>query len=502
MSSILVCGTSSDAGKSTFVAALCRCLRERGLSVSPFKAQNMSLNSYVTSDGGEIGRAQAAQAFSAGLEPEVEMNPVLIKPTTDTGAQVIVMGHPQADTDARGYDDLKRSLLPIVLSAFGGLQERFDVVVCEGAGSLAEFNLRERDVVNLGFARATETPIVVLADIDRGGSFAGLYGSVGLLSPPDQALVCGFILNKFRGDRGLLTDGLQRFSRLTGRPFYGVIPWMRDLFIDAEDSLAVDTLAAAGSRSGADPLHVAVVRLRSMSNFTDFEPLALEPDVLLRFTESPVEVAEAHVAILPGSKATVADMSSLRERGLDHALRARAAAGKTVLGICGGYQMLGKRVVDSVESHAGEVPGLDLLPVETVFRPDKLLTRREGECVSLGQGASGYEIRHGRVRRFGGEPMFVTEDGEEGCVQGRVWGTSWHGLFESDAFRKSFLSSVAEHAGIGWEPGDASFSSARERQAERLGNILEVNVDVDGLLQLIERGPSRDLPLLAPGGIP
>ncbi|MDQ3953033.1 MAG: cobyric acid synthase [Actinomycetota bacterium] len=499
--SLLVCGTSSDAGKSVVVAGLCRFLRDRGVRVAPFKAQNMSLNSAVTTAGEEIGRAQAAQAFAAGVEPEAAMNPILIKPMTERDAQVVVMGRPAATSDALGYGDRVPELEEVVLDAYGSLRARFDVVVCEGAGSLAEFNLRDRDLVNLGFARSTDTPVVVVADIDRGGSFATLFGSLALLDPGDQALVGGFLLNKSRGDPRLLDEGLARFSRLTGRPFYGVLPWIRGVAVDAEDALAVRSSDGTGF-GGGRPLSVAVVRLPSMSNFTDFDPLLLEPRVAVRFTTAPAEVAEADLVVLPGSKSTVADLRALRGWGLDEALAARARAGRPILGICGGFQMLGRHIVDEVESRAGEAAGLGLLPVVTEFGSDKVLARRVGRAPGFDMPVEGYEIRHGRPRVLAGDALFESGDGPEGSVDGAVCGTSWHGIFEADGFRRAFLAAVAERARVDWEPGDFSFAEVREEQSRRLGGLIAAHADTDGLLGLIENGARPDLPVVAPAGVP
>jgi adenosylcobyric acid synthase len=503
VSSLLICGTSSDAGKSVIVAGLCRFLRDAGVSVAPFKAQNMSLNSAVTAEGAEIGRAQAAQAFAAGIEPEAAMNPILIKPSTDTLAQVMLMGHPIQTVEAATYGSLTQRLLPVVIDAFDSLRSRFDVVICEGAGSLAEFNLRDRDLVNLGFARQRSVPVILVADIDRGGSFAALYGSLALLSPLDQALVSGFILNKFRGDQRLLVDGLTRFSAAAGRPFYGVLPWVKQLLaIDAEDALDLQTLGSATADAPGRPVTVAVIRLAAMSNFTDFEPLALEPDVVLQFTQSAGAIATADLVVLPGTKATVADLARIRELGLDRILAERARARRPILGICGGFQMLGQRIVDPVESGLGEVAGVGLLPVETTFEPDKLLARRTGTSPPFGANCHGYEIRHGRPLVLGGCAMFETADGPEGCVHGSVIGTSWHGVFECDAFRTSFLAWVATENGFQRASSDVCFADAREAQTALLGALLRDHADTDGLLRLIEQGAPAGLPTLSPAGVP
>jgi adenosylcobyric acid synthase len=495
---LLVAGTSSDVGKSVVVAGVCRMLARRGVRVAPFKAQNMSLNSAVTPDGAEIGRAQFAQAQAAGVVPEAVMNPVLLKPATDRSSQVVVMGRPLTAIDAGGYLDLKGDLLPVVLEALDSLRTRFDVVVCEGAGSLAEINLREGDLVNMGLARAAGLPIVVVADIDRGGAFASLFGSLALLDRDDQALVSGFLLNKFRGDLEILGPAIDRIADLTGRPALGVLPWVRGLWVDAEDSVALDAIGSEPvAPIGRDVLTVAILRLPRISNFTDADALGAEPGVAVRLTESPGEVASADLVVIPGTKATVEDLRWLRSRGLDDALRARAARGNPVIGMCGGYQMLGARIEDPVESGAGDVEGLGLLPVETVFTPDKLLGNPRGTAPDFGAVAvGGYEIRHGRVQRGGGEPLFETGEGGEGCRVGAVLGTSWHGVFESDAFRRAFLCWVAEVRRLAWLPGSRPFAQLRESRLDRLGDLIERHVDVDALFGLIDRGAPSGLPFV------
>jgi adenosylcobyric acid synthase len=320
------------------------------VKVAPFKAQNMSNNSAVTPDGGEIGRAQAMQAAAARVEPETAMNPVLLKPGGDRVSHVVVLGRPAGEVDALGYRERKPALLRVALDALADLRSRFDVVVCEGAGSPAEINLRATDIANMGLARAAGLPVVVVGDIDRGGVFAALFGTVALLDPADQALVAGFVVNKFRGDRRLLDPGLAQLSALTGRPTYGVLPYVEGLWGDVEDSLALDAPPVAGAPpAGDDLLRVAVVRLPRISNFTDVDALRAEPGVVVRFVTSPAELADADLAVLPGTRATVADLAWLRGRGLDAVLAARAADGRPVLGICGGYQMFGGVIVDEVE---------------------------------------------------------------------------------------------------------------------------------------------------------
>jgi adenosylcobyric acid synthase len=492
---ILVCGTHSDAGKSVVAAGICRWLHRRGVSVAPFKAQNMALNSVVTLDGGEIGRAQAMQAAAAGVEPEAAMNPVLLKPTGERRSQVMVMGRSRGEADARSYQGLKGELAPLVAGALAELRERFDVVVCEGAGSPAEINLRQDDLANMGLARAANLPVLVVSDIDRGGAFASMLGTLALLDPADQAQLAGFVINKFRGDETLLAPAIETLTETTGRPTLGVLPWLDGIDFEAEDSLALQA-PAAEPEAGEDALDVAVVRLRWISNFTDFDALAAEPGVRLRYTRSAADIERADLVVLPGTKATVRDLEELRADGLDRALARRAEAGEPLLGICGGYQMLGERIADRVESGEGESEGLGLLPVATEFAEEKLLRRRRGRSEWLG-AAGGYEIRHGRVSRHGGEPLLGAEGGEEeGCRVGNVAGTSWHGLLEGDELRRSLLSWVAQRRGRDFEPGERPFAAVREARLDALGDLVADHLDTERLEELIENGPPAELPSL------
>jgi adenosylcobyric acid synthase len=493
---LLVCGTHSDAGKSLITAGLCRWLKRRGVSVAPFKAQNMALNSVVARGGFEIGRAQAMQAAAAGVEAEVAMNPILIKPSGDRHSQVIVMGRPYADVGARTYQGLKDELRPIVADALADLRARFDVVVCEGAGSPAEINLRAADLTNMGLARAADLPVLLVGDIDRGGVFASLLGTVAALSAEDQRHIAGYVINKFRGDASILAPGLDQITALTGRPVYGVLPFAENLTIDAEDSLAIEA-PRADVEGTSGTLDVAVVRLRWMSNFTDLDALAREPGVRVRFTRSAVDIARADLVVVPGTKATVADLGRLRTEGLDVALQRRAAAGDPILGVCGGYQLLGASISDDVESGAGEVEGLGVLPVRTPFAPDQVLATVTGHSPLLGSGVGGYEIRHGRphVTDPDAAPLIVTSAGDgEGCVVGATLGTSWHGLLEHDDARRALLRWTAATRRIDFVPATISFHAERERQLDRLGDLVEEHLDTDALLTLIERGAPPDLP--------
>jgi adenosylcobyric acid synthase len=494
---LLVCGTHSDAGKSVVTAGICRWLQRAGVRVAPFKAQNMALNSVVTRDGGEIGRAQAVQAAAAGVEPETAMNPILIKPSGVRHSQVVVMGQPYADADARSYQQLKHELRPIVADALADLRARYDVVVCEGAGSPAEINLRHADLTNMGLAREAGLPVLIVADIDRGGVFASLFGTLALLDPEDQAHVAGFAINKFRGDGAILAPGLQQLEQRTGRPTLGVLPHVEDLWMDVEDSLALDAPRPEGP-TGADTLDVAVLRLRWMSNFTDLDALAAEPGVRVRFTRSVADVERADLLVIPGTKGTVEDLERLRAAGLDRAILARATAGAPILGICGGYQLLGGPIHDDVESRRGAVDGLGVLPVTTTFAAEKLLRRRAGRCAWLDSAAGGYEIRHGRVERHAGEPLLHDDDGEpDGCRAGAAIGTSWHGALEHDAFRRALLGWVAAVRGRRFTPGRVAFATARAARLDVLGDLVENHLDTERLTALIEGGIPADLPTVA-----
>ncbi|MEV5741803.1 cobyric acid synthase [Microbispora rosea] len=484
---LLVAGTTSDAGKSVLVAGLCRWLARRGVRVAPFKAQNMALNSTVTADGGEIGRAQAMQAAAARVEPEAAMNPVLIKPAGERHSHVVVLGRAHADVDAMSYRDHKMRLLDVALDALDGLRRRYDVVICEGAGSPAEVNLRDRDIANMGLARAAGLPALVVGDIDRGGVLAHFAGTLAVLDRHDQRHIAAFVVNKFRGDLALLRPGLDWLTETTGRPCLGVLPWRSGLWLDVEDSLDLDSRPGLLTPPvGRDVLRVALVRLPRMSNVTDADALAAEPGVSVRLVTTPAELADADLVVLPGTRATVGDLAWLRERGLDEALRRRAADGLPVLGICGGYQMLGAVIDDDVESRAGRVPGLGLLPARTTYAPDKVLALAEGEW--RGHEVAGYQIHHGRVTSDAGEPFL------DGCRAGQVWGTTWHGLFERDGFRRAFLAEVAAVTGRAWLPGTGTFAAHREARLDALGDLVEEHLDTEAVWRLIERGVPAGLP--------
>ena len=474
MSGLLVAGTTSDAGKSVVTTGLCRAFARRGVKVSPFKAQNMSNNSMVCVDAdgtpAEIGRAQWVQALAARVTPEPAMNPVLLKPGSDHRSHVVVMGQPGGVVHAGDWVDGRRRLATAAHAAYDDLASRFDVVVAEGAGSPAEINLRGSDYVNMGLAQHSGIPTVIVGDIDRGGVFAAMYGTVALLSASDQALIAGFVINKFRGDVGLLSPGLDSLTQLTGRRVFGVLPWDPTLWLDSEDALDL-----AGRRSRGPAAHrVAVVRLPRISNFTDVDALGLEPDLDVVFVSDPRHLADADLVVLPGTRSTISDLAWLRSRGLDTAIGDHASRGRPVLGICGGCQMLGRTITDphGVEGDPGvTVEGLGLLDLTTTFHAEKTLRLH---------APAGYEIHHGRIA------------GE--TTRGVVTGTMVHGRLEDDAHRAHYL---AEALGL---TATASFPQAREARIDRLGDLVEEHLDVEALLALARDGAPSDLPLLPPGG--
>jgi len=490
---LMVCGTTSDAGKSRVVTGLCRALARRGVRVAPFKAQNMALNSYVTASGHEIGRAQGVQALAAGVEPEVDMNPILLKPSSDRTSQVVVLGQPVGQLDAAAYHAAKPGLRSTVVAALERLRTRFDVVLLEGAGSPAEINLLDGDLVNLWLARTAGIPALVVGDIDRGGVFATLFGTVTLLPDDLRNCVKAFVVNKFRGDPALLEPGLAELRARTGVPTIGVLPWVDGLHLDAEDSLALrqpwGSEEPTDDAPAGDVLDVAVVRFPRISNFTDLDALALEPGVGIRYVTHPAGLGAPDLVILPGTKATVADLAWMRARGLDAALAALPPSA-TVLGICGGYQMLGRSIDDAVESGAGPVAGLGVLPAVTRFEATKITRPRRG--VALGQPVTGYQIHHGRT--VSEAPWITLDDdwgrqAEGGADDGRgraaAFGTSLHGLFESDGFRAAFLAAVAARRGGRFTPSGLSFAAAREAQFDRLAGLVEAHLDMAAVESLI-----------------
>jgi cobyric acid synthase CobQ/L-threonine-O-3-phosphate decarboxylase len=447
-------GTSSNAGKSVLTAALCRILRQDGFRVAPFKAQNMSLNSFVTRDGREMGRAQVVQAQACGLEPDARMNPVLLKPNSDTGSQVILLGKPVGNMTVTEYIGFKSQAFQAAARAYDELAAAHDVVVLEGAGSPAEVNLKRHDIVNMQMARHARAPVLLVGDIDRGGVFASFVGTMEVLAEWERALVAGFVVNRFRGQASLLDDALGYTERHTGRPVLGVVPYLAELGLPEEDSVTFKAMRGGTAAASAD-VEIAVVDLPHISNFTDFDPLRLEPDVRVRIVRTAAELGRPDAVLLPGSKNVIGDLVSLRENGLAAALVELAREGRSeIVGICGGYQMLGERIDDphGIESGRREVAGLGLLPLVTLLAPEKTLERVTGRHAAADLPVHGYEIHHGQTRPGEGlEPTVVRADGEAigaGRPDGRVWGSYLHGLFDADPFRRWFVDRLRRRKGL------------------------------------------------------
>lgn len=492
-SGLLIAGTASDVGKSVITAGICRWLHRQGIRVAPFKAQNMSNNSVVALDtigGGEIGRAQALQAAACGLEPSVHFNPVLLKPEDDHTSQVVVLGKVVGNVSATHFRSLQKKVREIAFDTLTTLQSEYDVVVCEGAGSPTEINLRHGDYVNMGLARKMNWPVLIVGDIDRGGVFASLYGTLTLLSMRDQRLIAGFIINKFRGDMGLLKPGLDVLEKKTGKRIYGVLPWRLNLWLDSEDSLAYGQVHGHPSSPIGDQwLRVAVVRLPHISNATDFDALAMEPGVQVRFTIDAGDIAAADLVILPGTKATVADLHWLQQAGLADTLITRARHQLPILGICGGFQMLAERIHDNVESKAGVVSGLGLLSISIRFKDHKTTTLSQGSAFGV-IPVKGYEIHHGYVEHQSAScgPFIVsTDNSQEGARDHAIFGTHWHGIFESDDFRRAFLKEIAHLSGRSGflVASDTNFTAEREHMLDTLGDLVESYLDTEALRQLV-----------------
>ena len=480
-------GTGSDVGKSVLVAGFCRLLTNRGLRVQPFKPQNMSNNAAVTPDGGEIGRAQALQARACRVPLSVDMNPVLLKPQTDVGAQVVVRGKVIAKAGAKDYQTLKRGLLSVVLSSFEKLKAESDMVVVEGAGSPAEVNLRAGDIANMGFACAANVPVVLIGDIDRGGVIASVVGTHALLSAAERKLIRGFVINKFRGDINLFDGGRAAITQFTGFRDYGVLPWLSAVGrLPAEDAVVLGTMSEASSGVS----RIAVPMLSRIANFDDFDPLHAEPEVELLMVPPGNPLPICDLVIIPGTKATIADLRFFREQGWHTDLFAHARRGGRVLGICGGYQMLGQTVVDphGVEGVAEAVNGLGLLDVQTTLAENKRLASIVGRHVSTGVSVSGYEMHIGETTGSATEyPFLAIEEGREergeGAVTdgGRTAGTYVHGLFSNDVFRAEFLKSFGVRSNL------SNFDAGVESALDELALEIERHLDVDGLMDAASR---------------
>ncbi len=476
----MVQGTTSDAGKSTLVTALCRWLKRQGVSVVPFKPQNMALNSAVTADGGEIGRAQAVQAQAAGLPPHTDMNPILLKPNSDVGAQVIIHGRAVSNMDAVAYHDYKRVAMEAVLASHQRLSDAYQVVMVEGAGSPAEINLRANDIANMGFAEKVDCPVILIADIDKGGVFAHLVGTLELLSPSEQARIKGFVINRFRGDIALLQPGLDWLEQRTGKPVLGVLPYLMDFHLEAED--AVDVRQSAKSEQ---TLKVVVPVLPRISNHTDFDPLRLHPQVDLRFVGAGQSVPPADLIILPGSKSVRADLAWLRAQGWEPAIQRHLRYGGKVLGICGGLQMLGDAIADplGLEGPAGQSDGLGLLTFSTTLASHKQLRNVQGRLAIDGADITGYEIHAGISDgpALGRAAVRLDDGRSDGATSedGQVLGTYLHGLFESPDACESLL----RWAGLE-KVQRVDYHALRERDIERLADLVDAHLDTAQLLAL------------------
>jgi len=485
---IMVQGTMSGAGKSLLCAALCRIFAQDGYRVAPFKSQNMALNSYVTRNGLEMGRAQVVQAQAAGAEPDVRMNPVLLKPSSDTGSQVIVLGEIRGQMSASEYFKYKKKLFPEVLDAFDSLSAENDIIVIEGAGSPAEINLREDDIVNMGLALRVDAPVLLAGDIDRGGVFAQLYGTVALLQPEERGQIAGLIINKFRGDLEILRPGLAMLEERTGKPVLGVVPYLK-VDVDDEDSLA----PCLTRESAHKPLDAAVVRLPRISNFTDFTPLEEHPQIGVRYVDDPRKLGEPDLVILPGTKSTIGDLLWLRQNGLESAIQKLAASGALVLGVCGGYQMLGQVIHDpeAVEHAAGgSLRGMGLLPIETTFLPEKSRTRVQATVLAgelAGARLDGYEIHMGRTE-VKGDPFCVLEDGrKDGCAGDGVWGTYLHGLFDTGELVQKLAALLCKRKGLRVETAQAvSHAAYQQTQLDLLAEGVRQALDMDQIYRVME----------------
>ena len=481
---IMIQGTMSNAGKSLLCAGLCRIFRQDGYRVAPFKSQNMALNSFITADGGEMGRAQVVQAEAAGIEPDVRMNPILLKPTTDVGSQVIVNGVVQGNMRAMEYYRRKREFVPAVLEAYDSLAAENDIIVIEGAGSPAEINLKQEDIVNMGLAKLVDAPVLLVGDIDRGGVFAQLYGTVALLEPEEKARIKGTIVNKFRGDRKILEPGLETLEQLCGVPVAGVIPYVH-VDIDDEDSLSTRFTRDTGRKD----IDLAVIRLPRISNFTDFAPFERFENVSVRYVEKLSDLHDPDMILLPGTKSTIADLKWLRESGLEAAVLKAASAGTPIFGICGGYQMLGRTVSDPEQVEAAgisEISGMNLLDMDTLFRGEKVQTQTEGifenipglfSCLN-GLAYQGYEIHMGRSME---RRSAVT-------CKGNVYGSYIHGIFDAPGVAEAILGALCRKKGL--DParlGSFDPKAYKEAQYDKLADAVRSGLDMDLVYRVLNR---------------
>ncbi|MEB6634078.1 cobyric acid synthase [Kluyvera cryocrescens] len=495
---IMLQGTASDVGKSMLVAGLCRIFYQDGLRTAPFKSQNMALNSGITPDGKEMGRAQIFQAEAAGISPDVRMNPILLKPTSDRKAQIVLMGEVATNMDAVSYHDYKPRLREQILEVYQSLAQEYDVLVLEGAGSPAEINLRDRDIVNMGMAEMAQCPVILVADIDRGGVFASIYGTLALLHDHERARVKGVVINKFRGDVALLYSGIEQIEALTGVPVLGVMPWL-EVDLEDEDGVALQK----GKYRGASQreIDIAVVQLPHISNFTDFNALAAQPDVRVRYVRHADDLAGADMIILPGSKNTLGDLLWLQDTAFAHGILQAQRQGVPVLGICGGYQMLGDMLIDEVESGLGTLPGLGLLNTVTRFAPHKTTTQATATladalpgwlAAASGMALRGYEIHMGETTLLDGvRPLMqLCKNGQytaDGAVSdnGQVFGTYLHGLFDSDAFTRALVNGLRERKGLTALDSDFHYAHYKAQQFDILAESMRQHIDIEKIYSIM-----------------
>ncbi len=496
---IMIQGTSSHVGKTVLVAAFCRIFKNRGLRVAPFKAQNMALNSSVTGDGGEIGRAQALQAEAAGITPTVDLNPILLKPSGDSLSQIIIHGKVFGVMSAREYHGFKKEAMGFVLESYQRLANAYDIIVIEGAGSPAEVNLRENDIANMGVAAATKSPVLLAGDIDRGGVFASIVGTMELLTEKEKDMVKGFIINKFRGDIGLLAPGLEFLAARTGRPVLGVVPYASDIILPDEDSVSLEDHVNGKGRGDKNKIKIAVIRLPRISNFTDFDALRCDPAVELKFIEDPDAVHGFDMIIIPGTKNTIEDLLWMKARGFDNALKSFHESKKgAIAGICGGFQMLGRVIKDpfGVESDKGLSEGLSFLDTETTLKRSKDTFRVTAEVSGPGNAlykVDGYEIHMGetmgkvtpfsKITRRGGRPAGLTEGGVS--KDGSVWGTYIHGVFDNDSFREALIKDLLERKGIKENSFKKPYKDVKEASLARISRLVEESLRMDEILGIM-----------------
>lgn len=497
---IMIQGTTSGAGKSLLTAGLCRIFRQDGYKVAPFKSQNMALNSYITRQGLEMGRAQVMQAQAAGIEPTADMNPILLKPTNDTGSQVIVNGEVLGNMSASEYFRYKKNLIPQIMGAYRRLEQQYDIIVLEGAGSPAEINLKQEDIVNMGMARMAGAPVLLAGDIDRGGVFASLAGTLMLLEPEERAMVKGHLINKFRGDRQILAPGLDMLEQLTSVPVLGVIPYLH-LDLDDEDSLS----GRLDKRNSCSAVDIAVIRLPRISNFTDMNPLEVLPEISVRYVTSSQQFGAPDFVILPGTKNTMEDLLWLRQNGLEAKLLQYAASGGPILGICGGYQMLGQQLCDpNAVEYGGELAGMGLLPITTVFEQEKTRTRISGAVLPVqgmlahlsGVPFEGYEIHMGKTILQKGALPFASIQAEPGgaCIADgaacqNIYGTYVHGFFDNKETAEAFAEALYRKKGL--DPSALKavrWEEHQQRQYDILADNLRQNVKIDKIYEILEKG--------------